>query len=401
MEKKILIVTIGSRGDIQPYIALADSLNKLGYHTLIATHPYAKQLIESFNVEHIPIGENISVENEVSKVLNKAKSPMKGLYQAIDFLMRSMRSCHVDLLNHVDKSDLVIVGHNLAGLAEAEILNKPFVRVAINESGIPIVQPRFFSKEYFQGIIAAFWASAFLKPYNQFRKEIGISRLGKKSKTPELTLIPISKALQKENNLWFPPYKITGFWFCETPFGFKPNEKLEKFIQHGSEPIFMSLGSMYSNEKDMHRILNVFIEATNISNERAIILMPKISVDYVPEHIFLIESVPYNWLFNRISLVVHHFGFGTTAEVLKAGLPSIPIPYIFDQHQNAKRLYKIGLSHKPLNIHKLEAKKLATAISETKNNTEMIEKLERIRKLITNENGLEQATELICKIKVN
>ena len=82
-------------------------------------------------------------------------------------------------------------------------------------------------------------------------------------------------------------------------------------------------------------------------------------------------------------------------------MPSIPIPYIFDQHQNAKRLYKIGLSHKPLNIHKLEAKKLATAISETKNNTEMIEKLERIRKLITNENGLEQATELICKIKVN
>jgi sterol 3beta-glucosyltransferase len=403
MEKKmkILIVTIGSRGDIQPYIALADSLNKQGYSALIATHPYAKQLIKSFKVEHIPIGDNISVENEVSKVLDKAKTPMQGLYQAIDFLIKSMKSCHADLKNHVDKSDLIIVGHNLAGMAEAEILNKPFIRVAIDESGIPMVQPRFLSKEYFQGKLAAFWASAFMKPYNKFRKEIGISKLGKESKKPKLTLIPISKALQKESKLWFPPYKITGYWFCKTTLSYKPDVKIEEFIRHGSQPIFMTLGSMYSNEEDMHRILNVFIEATQICNERAIILMPKISMNNIPEHIFPIDSIAYNWLFDKVSLVVHHFGFGTTSEVLKAGLPSIPVPYIFDQHKNAKKLYKMGLSHKPLNIHKLEAKNLATVIKETKKNTDMKEKLLRIRQIIANENGLEQATELICNIKVN
>jgi UDP:flavonoid glycosyltransferase YjiC (YdhE family) len=67
---KIALATVGSRGDIQPYIALAAALNKNRHHTFIATHPYAKPLVESYSVRHEPVGKDIDINAEVKKVLH-------------------------------------------------------------------------------------------------------------------------------------------------------------------------------------------------------------------------------------------------------------------------------------------------------------------------------------------
>jgi hypothetical protein len=130
----------------------------------------------------------------------------------------------------INDADAVIVGHNLAGQAEAELLNKPYIRVAADESGVPTIKPAFLSKQYFQGILAAFWASAFLKPYNQYRKSLQLPAINKSSSAPKLTLLPITRELQSRNKLWMPNTEITGYWFLDPPKEFEPDIKLVEFI---------------------------------------------------------------------------------------------------------------------------------------------------------------------------
>lgn len=394
---KFVISNIGSRGDIQPYIALAKQLKTSGHEVAIATHPYTKALIEAFGVRHVSIGKDISVENEVKKVLIKSNTPTKGLFHVVRFIIESLKHCHNDLMTAIKDADTVIVGHNLAGMIEAELLNKPYIRVAIDVSSVPTRKPSFLSKYYFQGLLTSFFASVFLKPFNKYRKSLKLPAAHKSTYIPKLTLLPISKEIQLPNELWLPNTEISGYWFLDTPIDFKSNPKLLKFIQNGSKPIFISLGSMYADLNQIKKTLDIFVSSTTQANERAVILMPIEIKEKLPDSIFLIKSIPYSWLLEKVSLVVHHCGFGTTAEVMKAGLPSIPIPHIFDQFKNANKLYKLGLAYKPLDINKLNATHLARAISAVKDDDQMRAKTEKIGQILQNEKGTEKAVELICK----
>jgi sterol 3beta-glucosyltransferase len=154
---------------------------------------------------------------------------------------------------------------------------------------------------------------------------------------------------------------------------------------------------MYSDLNQMKRMLDIFISATLQTNERAIILMPSDIKESLPDKVYLVKNIPYSWLLDKVSVVIHHCGFGTTAEVLRTGLPSIPIPHIFDQFKTANKLYKLGLSCKPLNIHKLNVDSLSLAISTIKNNKQITESTNNIGLTIRRERGVEKAVELICK----
>lgn len=194
-----------------------------------------------------------------------------------------------------------------------------------------------------------------------------------------------------------PNTEITGYWFLGTPQEFEPDAKLVEFISNGPEPVFFSLGSMYTDLKQMKRLLDIFISATMQCKERAIILMPIDMENKLPDNIYQVKDIPYSWLLDKVSVVVHHCGFETTAEVLKAGLPSIPIPHIFDQFKTANKLYKSELACKPLNIHKLGVRTLSQTLSEIKNNKQIAEHTRNIGLSIRKERGLEKAVKLICK----
>ena len=162
-------------------------------------------------------------------------------------------------------------------------------------------------------------------------------------------------------------------------------------------PILITFGSMFHNHDQTFQLFNIICDALSKSASRAILIMPDLrELDIaIPENIFLTDQVPYSWLLKQVTLVVHHFGFGTTAEVLKAGLPSIPIPHIFDQKIRASKIYKSGYSHKPLQIHIINANTLANAIIQIQNNAELIKRCRDAGKEISTENGVRKAADLI------
>jgi sterol 3beta-glucosyltransferase len=239
----------------------------------------------------------------------------------------------------------------------------------------------------------------FSKPYIRFRRDIGAPPLRDKDKDkyPYLALIPMPLFLQKPNPNWKDSTEITGFFFAETPNDYTPPNDLLNFIKNGEKPILVTFGSMFHSHEQTKHLYGTVCDALMKSKSRAILIMPDLEEEEIaiPENIFLAKQIPYSWLLNQVVLVVHHFGFGTTAEVLKAGLPSIPIPHIFDQKIRASAIHKLGYAYKPLNINKINGNILSDAIIQVNNNQEMKRKCIDAGTIISNEKGTEKAVELI------
>ena len=394
----ITLATIGSRGDIQPYIALGTALQAKGHEVTVATHPWAKDLLNSYNLTHAPVGDNIDIHYTAKQFVENSGNNLKGFQFALNFIFHSLRNCHSDFLKVLRDTDMVI-GHGIVGNAEADMLNKPFVTVSIAPMGLQkeyrassniLKNSCIYLGDKLKGLL-------FGKPYINFRKETGAPPPGSKTDFPYLALVPVSPLIQKHNPYWKPITEITGFFFADTPVDYSPSPGLIKFIRAGEKPVFLTFGSMFHREEDTNKLFDLICEAIDLSGTRALLLMPDLvpGDKSIPSDIFLINDIPYSWLLNRVSMVIHHFGFGTTAEVLRAGLPSIPVPHLFDQKMRATQIYKMELAARPLDISSLNSGKLAAAITQTASDNRLIKHCYETGLKISRENGTERAVELI------
>ena len=395
---KIALTTIGSRGDIQPSIALGIELQKQGHSVAVLTHPWAKQIVNFYGITHLPVGDDIDINYAAKQFAENSSHNLKGFKFALNFIFTTLRNCHEDFLSGLREYDLVI-GHGIVGKAEADILEKPFITVSIETMGL--------QKEYWKtrnifresGLFLSdkLLGAIFGKPWLRFRKDIGAPPLSKKDKYPYLAIVPMPLFLQKPNPAWKQTTELTGFLFAEAPKEFVPPAELVAFLSNGEKPILVTFGSMFHNYEQTKQLFTVVCDALQKSTSRAILIMPglKETETAIPEHIFLADPIPYSWLLKQVTLAVHHFGFGTTAEVLKAGLPSIPIPHIFDQKIRALKIYKKGYAHKPLDIHKINGDTLSNAIIHVSKNQQMSKRCADAGKEISNENGTQKAVALI------
>jgi UDP:flavonoid glycosyltransferase YjiC (YdhE family) len=237
----------------------------------------------------------------------------------------------------------------------------------------------------------------FGKPYMRFRRDVGLTNLRNNNKYPYLAIIPMPLLLQRPNANWKKSTEITGYFFAETPSDYFPPKDLLGFIKSGEKPILLTFGSMFHNKEQTKHLFWTICESLDKSGTRAVLIMPDLNEKEttIPENVYVAKQIPYSWLLDHVELVIHHFGFGTTAEVLRAGLPSIPIPHIFDQKIRASAIHKLGYASKPLNIDKVNSNMLSDAITKTKNNQEMKKKCFDARTKISNENGTERAAKLI------
>ena len=394
---KIAITTIGSRGDIQPYIALGKALKEDGHDVFIVTHPWAKELINSHHLPHKSIGKNIDIHYEARQFVEHATDNYKGLIFALKFIFTNLRDCHDDLMDILKDADL-IVGHGIVGRSEADKLKKPFVTISIETMGL--------QKDYWKSknviketvtYLSDLLGKVFARPYRNFRKEIGAPPLKSDNNYPYLAIVPISSFLQKHHPNWKEITEITGYFFAQKPENYKPPAELITFLESGKKPFLVTFGSMFHKPKDTLRIYRVISRAIADTHSRAVFIMPDLDphkVD-IPDYIFLANNIPYDWLLKKVSLVIHHFGFGTTAEALKAGLPSIPIPHLFDQKIRAGKIHNIGLASKPLDIKKLNSQQLTKSINYVMENAALRNRCKEIGMKISKEKGVEKAVELI------
>jgi UDP:flavonoid glycosyltransferase YjiC (YdhE family) len=365
---KIILPTIGTRGDVQPYIALALGLLKAGHRVTLATHPCMRGLVESYGVDFSPMGPDIDIGHEAAMIRANAPHWMVGFMRVMKFSFAMLEQSHADLLETCRDADLVIVSHSAAGRMEADKLGLPTVSVTLMPEAIPVKDPQdSILKRMLMGLAGAGMGLLMTRPIDQIRKRVRLPPMGPTGITSEtLNLIPLSPQISPPNSLWEPRHRLTGYWFAPAPETWTPPEDLAAFLEAGEPPVVVSLGAMALSGEDSLEAAQITLAAVKQAGVRAIIqgwdeAMKQLTI---PPTVFHAGSVPHDWLLPRASGLVHHGGFGTTASGVRAGIPILVIPHIIDQFIWGNKVAQLGVGPQPISRPKLNAANMAAALRE-------------------------------------
>ena len=396
---KIVLPTIGSRGDVQPYIALACALQKEGFEVAVATHPCMRSLVEFFEVPFTPIGSDIDIGVEAAAIRDRSFHFMIGMIRVMKFSFAMLEEIHEDLLELCREADLLIVSHTAAGSIEADKLNLPRVSVTLHPQAIPVLGSSDPLTKRIAGSLAGWGMSFFMsRPLNKIRRRLDLAPMGKEGMTsPLLNLIPVSTHVIEPDQRWEERHKMTGYWFSDPPLGWTPPEELSFFLKNGDPPVVISLGAMALDGRDMKETADLTVKALQKLELRAVIQgWDSVAAELkLPGQIIHVGSIPHTYLLPKASCLVHHGGFGSTAAAFQAGIPAVVVPHIIDQFIWGSKVFELGVGPKPIPRAKLTADSLALTLDQAVNNRKLRENAKKLGNLIRAENGLENAVNMI------
>lgn len=396
---RIAIFTMGTRGDVQPYIYLARALNERGHKTTIGSHPCWRHLVENANISFIPIGPDIDIELETAIIRGNSSSAALSMLKTMKFVFRIIESSSSEIYEACKGMDLIVVSHSQMGATEAEALGIPIVNVSLQTEMVPQKLKKVTFGEWFFNL---FIGPQIVKPYNKIRKIYGLPKLKTSGEllTGIVNLIPSSKFVKEPSPYWEDKNVLTGYWY-EEDMDYTPPKELAKFLIEGDKPIILALGAMSFESSSDKAKLDMFVHAFQKTGKRAIIQgFQKTLENYtLPDTMIACGSVPHSWLFKQGYAAIHHCGFGTSAAAMIYGIPSVPIPHVLDQAGFAKQMYQLGVSVKPIPARNLTEEGLIAAIMELDKHYEAIDrKVKELSFKLRNENGLKTAVGLIEKV---
>jgi sterol 3beta-glucosyltransferase len=187
---------------------------------------------------------------------------------------------------------------------------------------------------------------------------------------------------------WNENIHMTGYWFPEDK-QWQPSSELSDFLEAGKPPVFIGFGSMPI--KDQQRTTTIILEALKQSGQRGILHAGwgGIGNQPLPDSVFKIDYAPYDWLFPRMGMVIHHGGSGTTAFGLRSGVPSCAVP---------ERIAHLEVGPRPIPYKQLTAERLAEAIRLGVGDLQLRQNAFELGEKIRAEKGIEKAVNLVGKI---
>lgn len=396
---KIAMFTMGTRGDVQPYIYLSRALISHGYEVTLGSHPCWKILIEDAGIPFAPIGPDIDIEKEAAIIRGKNSNPAISMLKTMNFVFRIIQNSTDEIYKVCEQSDFVVVSHSQMGATEAEALGLPTVNVTLQKE---MVAEKLKPMTLKDKLIGNMIGKQVAKPYNKIRKVYGLKPVKSADEvmSKDLNLIPISKYVLKRNPYWEEKNVLCGYWFDQEQ-DYTPPEELKDFLSKGDAPVILALGAMSFEERPEVEKLDMFVKAFEKAGVRALIQgFQKSLKDYkLPDTMMAIGSVPHSYLFPKGKFAIHHCGFGTSSATLAYGIPSIPVPHVLDQMGFGQQLFDAGVAVQPLKSKDLSEQSIYEAIKEMLSAyDEKKQAALEISEKIQSENGLETAVSLIAKL---
>ena len=411
----VTLLSYGSRGDVQPYIALARALRHIGHDVRLVAPPNFADLVQGYDVPFCPVGVDLQAHlNERIKELAKSGKSIRGLRSLRNELLSIMDDVARDTWQACQGTSLVI-GVGPASYSVAEKLDVPFIEVAMQ----PVTPTRAFASPMaptwlqLGGTVNQLTHIAFEQAFWQiFRVNANRMRthfLG----LPPYTLAGPLRHLREHGLLrlyaysprvvprpgdWPAHHQVTGYWFLPPPVGWHPPEELRAFLAADPPPVYIGFGSMM---RDAQRATALITEALNRTGQRAILATGWGALDetmYQSERVFCVKDIPHYWLFPRMSAIVHHGGAGTTGAALRSGIPSIVVPFGFDQAFWGHRVAALGVGPRPVAHAKLTVNGLADAIERTLHDRLMRERAAQLGAQIQLEHGTARAIDHIHRV---
>ncbi len=403
-----MVVAPGSRGDVQPCVALGRGLAVDGDRVRILAAERFRSLVTGYGLEFAPLSA------DPAEVLGSAagREWTEGGRNPATFL-RGLRGALAPVLERLlaDAQD---------GAAGADLVLAPtlgFLGAHLGASlGIPDVelhyQPSVPTRAFAHPLLP--WAGR-LGPcgrrlsfdavdtlaWQVLRPEVDRWRIGslglppagwcgpRRRETP--VLCGFSDAVVPRPRDWPARVHVTGYWFLEPAAGWRPDPRLRDFLAAGPPPVYVGFGSMRPSEAE-----RTFAAVRTALREVGLrgLLGTDEDVDD-GDDLLAVQDVPHAWLFPRTAAVVHHGGAGTTAAALRAGVPALVCPVFSDQPYWGDRVSRLGAGPRPLPLRDLTAESLTTRLLELSGNLLFRRGAQYVAARLREEDGVARAREVL------
>ncbi len=422
---KIFIATVGTRGDVQPYVALGKGLRAAGHDVTLATCERFRGFVEEHGLGYGHVNDEIMqlVDSDVGKELMEKATGVPQIIAANFRLMRRVGPMQERLLNDIWEAaracepDLILF-HPKAVLGPA-IAEKLDIEAAL-ASPIPMIVPtgdfpcagfpvaplgRAYNRMTY-GFVNMFMRLIAGRYVRKWRRQTATPPRGRNFDilhSPDGEIAPAifaySNHVIPRPSDWPDQVAATGYWFLETGGDWRPTPELTDFLEAGPAPIYVGFGSMSGRNPDQKA--RMFVDALVRSGHRGVLARGWGGLDAaeLPDTILAIEEAPHDWLFPRMAAVVHHGGAGTTAAGLRAGRPTLICPFFADQPFWGRQVERIGAGPAPIMQKKLTTERLVAAFDTLMNDKAMKSKAAEIGARISAENGVENAIRFIEALK--
>jgi sterol 3beta-glucosyltransferase len=395
---RIIIPGIGSRGDVQPYLNLAQGLLAAGHEVVLATNPTLVPLAESYGIPAAPVGKPVDMGQAGADLMARSFDNMwVGMIRVMQLGAKLVEEAYPDILQAARGADLLIATDTAAGIPEAETLGIPWISVTLQPGRIPTPNP---NPGFFDRAVMPLLGRLFVLPTNRFRRRVGAPAVKDLAglMSQRMVLLPVSPSVAPAHPSWPAHVRQTGYWYDRRAVSFTPPPDLLDFIAAGEPPIAVSLGVMSHSGQQAYEGARIVLEAVCQAGVRAVVqgwdaAFRQLSL---PAQVYHAGSLPHGWLFPQMRAVVHHGGFGTTASVLGAGVPGVVVPHVIDQFYWGMRVNELGVGPKPISRGKLTVPALTAAIRQAVEDEAMRAKAAALGQQIRAEpDGVDEAVRLI------
>ena len=397
----VTMLTLGSRGDVEPLLAFALRLERAGHRVCLATYPRLEPLVTQPGVEFAPLAEGaLSLGGQTAAGRRWVESGHSRQPTWVG-LIRDARSVArrrlADASAACEGAD-VIVANNLAqvlGWQMADRFGVPLVRVLFHAPTYWLARRR--ARPVTSTVRQVAWLAA--RPWlNRVRRQsLGLRRLPLREPMSGLdrrempVLYPFSPAVFPTPAGMSKAAAVTGYWFSDERLDPEPPAALLRFLEAGPSPVYIGFGTQL--DPDPQRTTTILVSALRLAGRRGVLLRAPeaLGTEELGDDIFALQAISHHWLFQRCAAVVHHSASGTTAAGLRAGIPAVTVPHNSDQYSWATRVHELGVAPAPIPRRELSTEALAAAITAATTDEATRLRAAALGQRIRSENGVETA----------
>lgn len=414
---RVLLVAVGSRGDVAPCAGLGQALAAAGHRVTVAAYEMFSELVTDSGLGFRALPGD-------SRMLDAAQwdrggtGPL-GTVRLLRLTADHMRELHAGILAAAqqDTDVLLLQGVSaIGGYHIAEGLGMPSMGLGLQ----PIYPTREFPPSTVTArslgplgnraagqALVALGSPVLAGPVKELRAELGLPRLGtwqavfgQQAAARWPAFHGFSPAVVPRPADWRDGLEVTGYWWPPRPPGWHPPAGLEHFLAGGPPPVFVGFGSM--EPANPARLSEIVASAGQQAGVRLVIQAGQAGLTQAspaPGDSILISDVPHDWLFPQMAAVVHHAGAGTTAAGLRAGVPTVTVPKIGDQPFWAARLAALGAAPPPVPYKRLSAAALTAAIREATTRPSYRAQAQALAGRLAGEDGTGPVIEAVSRLR--
>ncbi|KAH6809959.1 UDP-Glycosyltransferase superfamily protein [Perilla frutescens var. frutescens] len=415
---QIVMLIVGTRGDVQPFVAIGKRLQDYGHRVRLATHSNFKEFVLTSGLEFYPLGGDPKV---LAEYMVKNKGFLPSGPSEIPIQRNQMKEIINSLLPACKEPD---IDTGIPFKADAIIANPPAYGHTHVAEALKVPIHIFFTMPWTP-------TSEFPHPLSRVKQSagyrlsyqivdsliwLGIRDMINDVRKKKLKLRPVtylSGSQGSESNIphgyiwsphlvpkpkdWGPKVDVVGFCFLDLATNYEPPESLLSWLKAGPKPIYIGFGSLPVEEPE--KMTKIIVEALEITKQRGIINKGWGGLGNLAEEkdfVYLLDNCPHDWLFLQCAAVVHHGGAGTTAAGLKAACPTTIIPFFGDQPFWGERVHARGVGPSPIPVDEFSLEKLVDAIKFMLD-SQVKERAVELAKAMENEDGVTGAVKAFFK----